>query len=61
MYLPDAMLPDCIGPVWSGGDFEAVGILAEQRRTVILDCQAAIVRARQYQADLRAGEKPSSR
>lgn len=58
MYLPDALLPDCIGPVWLGGDFLAVSNLAEQRRTVILDCHAAIVRARQYQADLRAAEKP---
>lgn len=59
IYIPDSVLAGCPGVSWGGGDFEAVGKLAEARRIALKDCDDRFRAARKYQDDLRreAAEK----
>ena len=52
-FIPDALLTGCEGPEWTGGTYRDVATIAEQRRTVILDCDAKVREAKAYQDDLR--------
>lgn len=56
-FIPDALLSGCSGPEWSGGTYRDVATLAEQRRTVIRDCDAKFREAKAYQDDLRRKSK----
>lgn len=59
VYVPDSILAGCPGVSWGGGDFAAVGALAEARRVALVNCDDRFRAARKYQDDLRreAAEK----
>ena len=51
--IPGSLLLGCEGPEWTGGTYRDLAILAEERRTVILNCDARFKEIRNYQESLK--------
>lgn len=47
--IPEGLLPDCRIPAWRGGSFRDVILLAEERRSALVECNIRIDEARRYQ------------
>lgn len=60
VFLPDRFLIDCPVPVVTAGmTYRELAALAAKRKTALLDCNAQLRAARDYQADIQANPEKS--